>query len=522
MRRKRSKAPSGIASPREFFAHLRWIDGRPLLDVIEPYRRRLLTTALQTFDADGRPKYNLVVDGRGKKNWKSSDLILASFYRFFVWKSDAGNDCFLLGNDEGQANDDLTIAKKLVAANPVLAAEVDVKSKSIERKDGRGVLQILPAGDTAGTHGKTYLFVGFDEIHAHRRWDLFEALAPDPTRLDALTWITSYDTIYNAPGVPLHDLKRIGQAGEDPRMLFSWYSAGLCTDPAFAGLEEPEARANPSMSSWPDGAGYLEQQRRRLPTSKFRRLHLNLPGAPDGAAFDAGKVMACVVPGRKRLPPIDGIDYVAHCDMSGGSNDDACLGIAHRGRDGRVVVDLIEKQSGGVPFDPRDAVRKFVGLLREYNCARVHGDAYAGQTFRADFEREGIVYQVCSKTTHQLYEALEPRINAGEVELLDHDKTLEQLLTLVWRGAKIDHQPGDHDDHAAVVAGVVHAAAGGRAFEGNISDFVVLGRTAVAIEASEAAGFIPLNADGARARPEGVYDRPEFWERIERDSPWAR
>jgi hypothetical protein len=335
-------------------------------------------------------------------------------------------------------------------------------------------LQILPAGDTAGTHGKTYLFTGFDEIHAFRTWDLFEALAPDPSRPDAMQWITTYDTIFNAPGVPLYDLKRIAQAGEDPRMYFSWYSAGLCTDPDFAELE-PEQRANPSMGSWPDGAGYLAQQRRRLPTSKYRRLHLNLPGAPDGAAFDADKVMACVIPGRKRLPPVEGIDYVGYVDMSGGSSDDACLGIAHRGRDGRIVVDVVEKQSGGVPFDPRDAVRKFVGLLREYNIARVHGDAYAGQTFARDFERERISYQVCPKTAHQLYEALEPRINAGEVELLDHDKALEQILTLIWRGVRIDHQPGDHDDHAAVVAGVVHMASGGRVFEGSILDFALVG-----------------------------------------------
>ena len=136
-----------------------------------------------------------------------------------------------------------------------------------------------------GAHGKTYLFVGFDEIHGYRDWSLFEALAPDPTRPDALTWIASYDTIWSTPGVPLFDLKRM--ADTDPRMLFSWYSADLCTDPAFADLP-PEERANPSMGSWPDGRAYLEQQRRRLPTHKYRRLHLNLPGAPDGAFLDVG------------------------------------------------------------------------------------------------------------------------------------------------------------------------------------------------------------------------------------------
>src|SRR5262249_37939114 len=138
-------------------------------------------------------------------------------------------------------------------------------------------------------------FVGFDELHTARNWDLLEALQPDPSRPDALTWITSYDTIHDTPGVPLHDLKAIGKAGSDPRMLFSWYSADLCTDPSFAELP-PEQRANPSMGSWPEGPAYLEQQRRRLPTSKYRRLHLNMPGAPAGAFFDQGVVLAAVVP----------------------------------------------------------------------------------------------------------------------------------------------------------------------------------------------------------------------------------
>ena len=65
-------------SPLNFFSALKWIDGRPLLDVIEPYRRRIFTEALYTIDPDGRPRYNLVLSGRAKKNWKSADLCLSA------------------------------------------------------------------------------------------------------------------------------------------------------------------------------------------------------------------------------------------------------------------------------------------------------------------------------------------------------------------------------------------------------------------------------------------------------------
>ena len=170
-------------------------------------------------------------------------------------------------------------------------------------------------------------------------------MQPDPHRSDALQWIRTYDLIYAVPGVPIFDLKAIGKAGSDPRMLFSWYSGDYTTDPDFAELP-PEQRANPSMASWPGGAEYLEQQQRRLPTGRFRRLHLNLAGSPEGAAFDQGKVLACIVAGRTSLAPEEGRRYGAFVDMSGGSSDDAVLAVGHAD-DGKVIVDFVQKQPGG-------------------------------------------------------------------------------------------------------------------------------------------------------------------------------
>lgn len=448
--------------PFAFFDQLVWLDGRPLMATIEAYRRKIFEDALYTFDPDGAPRHTMALCGRAKKNHKTSDLVFAAMYRFIAWPSAQGNDVFLLANDEGQAADDLSLVKKLVAANPVLAAEVNIRQKEIVRTDGRGALQILPARDAIGAHGETFIFAGFDEIHGYRTHDLFEALAPDPTRRDVLTWITSYAGIRHAPGIPLYDLMQAGKRGDDPRMYFSWYGGDWTTDPTAAELD-PEHRANPSMASWgnPD---YLEQQRRRLPSHKYRRLHLNLPGAPDGAALSGDHVMAAIVTGRKSLPPTPGVRYFGYVDMSGGSSDDAVVAIAHRDEARKVVVlDRIESQSGPVPFNPQAAVRKFVGVLRNYGLARVTGDAYAGQTFRAAFAELGVVYDLAEHTTSQHYEMLEPRLNAGEVELLDVPKLQEQLLTLVWRGARIDHLPGDHDDWACAAAGAVQMAAAQRA-----------------------------------------------------------
>ena len=444
-------------SPLDFFSTLRWIDRRPLTAVIEGYRQRIFEQALFTFE-DCRPQYNLVLNGRAKKNWKSADLILAALYRLLFWETTAGNQCYVLANDEDQAGDDLELAKKLIAANPLLQGDVAIKQKVIEREDGKGFLEILPAGDVIGSHGKTYLFAGFDEIHGYRTWDLLEAMQLDPTRPDALMWITSYASIYHKPGVPLFDLMAAGKKGADHRMFFSWYGADYTTDPDFAEAS-PEDRANPSRGSWED-QGYLAQQQSRLPAHKYRRLHLNLPGLPEGSAFTAEMVMGSIDRGVRIRLPSEGLSHVAFVDMSGGSSDDAVLAIAHKDADGRAALDRLVDQGQRPPFDPRKAVTRFAEVLKEYGVKSVTGDRYAGETFRAAFQDEGISYRVSRLSKHEIYEALEPRLNGSQVVLLDHGEMESQLLSLVWRGGRIDHPRGEHDDFSNAAAGAVELAMG--------------------------------------------------------------
>jgi len=304
----------------DFFTQLNWLDGRPLLSVIEPYRQALFTRMLDTWD-QGHLHYNLGLMGRGKKNFKTGDLCLAALFACVANDSLAGNQCYIVANDEGQADDDLELCRKLLEVNPLLQRALKVTEKSLKRRDGRGFIQILPAQFAIGEHGKTYRFLGIDEVHGHKDWALLEALQPDPYRVDAQQWITSYASIHHRPGVPLFDLMQRGKAGADPRMMFSWYGADYCTDPAFADAT-PEQRANPSMGTWPR-ADYLDQQAKRLPAHQYRRLHLNLPGLPEGSAFTADAIMGAVARGVKVRKPVSGIHYFGFVDMSGGSSDDA-------------------------------------------------------------------------------------------------------------------------------------------------------------------------------------------------------
>jgi hypothetical protein len=173
-------------------------DGSPILATIEPYRKTILAEVLDTWEGD-RVRYNLALLGRGKKNAKSLDLVLAALFACLANDSIHGNECYI-------------------------------------------VATILPGQDVAGTHGRTYRFCGLDEIHTQRDWSLLEALALDPTRPDAQLWITSYASIYHKAGAPLFDLLAQAKRGDDPRMYCSWYAADWCTDPSVLALD-PESRA---------------------------------------------------------------------------------------------------------------------------------------------------------------------------------------------------------------------------------------------------------------------------------------
>ncbi|MCP3397818.1 MULTISPECIES: hypothetical protein [unclassified Bradyrhizobium] len=120
----------------EFFAGLNWIDGKPL--VIEPYRREIFRRALDTYlDGTSIPAINLVVSGRGKKNNKSLDLILAGLYCLVCRESPQGSDVLIVANDKDQAEQDLDLAKKLIAANPDIAEELEILSDESAARTAR-------------------------------------------------------------------------------------------------------------------------------------------------------------------------------------------------------------------------------------------------------------------------------------------------------------------------------------------------------------------------------------------------
>jgi hypothetical protein len=89
----------------------------------------------------------------------------------------------------------------------------------------------------------------------------------------------------------------------------------------------------------------------------------------------------------------------------------------------------------------------------------VSGDPYGGQTFKNAFLANGITFDTVLLAKTELFEALEPRLNSGEILLIDDPKLREQLLGLrLTSTGKIDVRSGEHDDFANAAAGALWLA----------------------------------------------------------------
>jgi hypothetical protein len=172
-------------------------------------------------------------------------------------------------------------------------------------------------------------------------------------------------------------------------------------------------------------------------------------------------VEACVIPGRRELPPVPGARYVAFVDPSGAAEDSMTLAVAHEER-GRVLLDLVRERRP--PFSPEGVVQEFADICRSYRASIVHGDRYGGEWPRERFEVHRLGYRTSDLSKSELYHELLPLLTSREVDLLDHPRLIAQLVGLerhTGRAGKDMIAPprAQHDDVANAVAGALVLAA---------------------------------------------------------------
>src|SRR5262249_29175208 len=115
------------------------------------------------------------------------------------------------------------------------------------------------------------------------------------------------------------------------------------------------------------------------------------------------------------------------------------------------------------PFDPTEVVKEYCEFLKTYGVLSAVGDHYAREWPKAEFAKQGILYELSEKTKSELYLATIPVLTSRRVELLDIEKMKSECRGLERRGGRsgkdsIDHPPRGSDDNANAVAGVIYLA----------------------------------------------------------------
>jgi hypothetical protein len=171
-------------------------------------------------------------------------------------------------------------------------------------------------------------------------------------------------------------------------------------------------------------------------------------------------VLQCVSPGIQERPREAGVSYFAFVDPAGGSGKDSfTLAIGHQDKaTDLAVLDCIREKRP--PFSPEIIVEEYAALLKSYGISKILGDRYAGEWVREPFRKHGISYDPAAKPKSDIYTAFLPLVNSRKADLLDHNKTIQQLVALERRTARsgkdsVDHPPNGHDDCINAVAGVI-------------------------------------------------------------------
>ena len=295
------------------------------------------------------------------------------------------------------------------------------------------------------TRGYTCIFIICDEVafwfaddSANPAAEVLRALRPSLTTTGGpLICLT---TPYAAEGPPYDAVQRHFGRADDPVLVWMASTDVMNTtvDPAIieaAYLEDPEAAASEYGR---DGLiGFRSDLRTLLPVDVLN---------------------ACVMPGRRELPPQPGVVYMPFADPSGGSSDAFGLALAHKDHSGLVLLDVLREWRA--PFDPAVVVRECSDLLRRYHCVTVTGDKYAAEWVVSAFKQHGIDYRHSELTKSELFLELLPLVNASQVQLLDNARVLSQLAGLQRRTGRsgrdtIDHRSGQHDDVANAAAGAL-------------------------------------------------------------------
>ena len=226
----------------------------------------------------------------------------------------------------------------------------------------------------------------------------------------------------------------------------------------------PSWRMNPTINSL-----LLWAEKKRDP-ERFEREYGCEFLAAASALLPVENVDASVLRGRLELPPDANSrqSCVAALDPSSKGNDAFAFALAHKTKDGKVVVDLARQwkaPGGGKYIDYGDVIPSVIDTMLNFHCTKVFSDQICAAALSAMFEKKGIRFEQCSTfgtRAQELYRIVRQQFISGNVQLPDNPELISQLKKLEEQlaegGKTVVQASSGHDDLAVAACLAIYQA----------------------------------------------------------------
>jgi len=332
--------------------------------VLEQWQwERIILPIYGTVDRTGKRRYTQALIGLPRWEGKSEVLSLMVMYHLFVERVQEG-EAYVVASNERQANIVFNTVKRMIQANPRLAAVCDIYKREIWVKETGCVFKALPA-DADSAQGFHPSFCAVDEVHVHRSHALIEAMQSGMVGRESGLLVAITTAGPERRGVlweMLHGGEGTVSWTRDRNTYVYWVGAKDGDDG-----HDPKVWRKANPASWITDE-MLQRQYEKLRFTTFERYHLNrFPARGVKRAFsaEAWDAMAGIPIIEPKLPCILAADASFRRDTTALVLDQVDEGGIHN------VVSWIFASEDGAPIDREAVMATIVEIVHTYFVERM-------------------------------------------------------------------------------------------------------------------------------------------------------
>ena len=402
--------------------------------------------AKAVLDSDGPPFHFLTRARGGSKTGDLAGLALAAM----LAQLPPGSRLYGLAADRDQGRLLLDSIEGYIARTPELHGALEVSAYRVVAPRTFSVLEVL-AADAAGAWGLRPDFLIVDEI---AQWA--------ETREAKTLWEAASTAAAKLPNARMVVLTTAGDPAHWSRKLLEH-----ATEDKLWRVHEVEGAA-----PWTD-PDRLDEQRRRLPESSFRRLFLNEWTAPEDRLvapddLDAAAILDGPLPPSNRHRYVIALDIGLKRDRTVAAvcHAEALLDDEHRQTGSHVFLDRMEVWSGSraAAVQLSDVEEWVAEASRAYNNAFVIADPWQATGLVQRLRTRGVWIEerpFSAQSNGRLANTLHQLLRNRQIFIPDDPDLLDELARVRLRETspgvlRLDHDPDRHDDRAIALALAAH------------------------------------------------------------------